>query len=123
MLSLIGSNGTGKSTVMGMISRLITKDSGAIDFENQDLSKWKNKELAKKLSILIQHNNIQMKLTVRKLVAFGRFPYSGSRLTPQDNEMIDKAISYNVDFEIIHIERFPPKKAAAGRRLPAAIIF
>ncbi len=94
VLSLIGPNGAGKSTVMGMISRLIAKDSGAIDFENQDLSKWKSKELAKKLSILTQHNNIQMKLTVRELVAFGRFPYSGSRLTPQDNEMIDKAISY-----------------------------
>lgn len=36
ILSLIGPNGAGKSTVMGMISRLIAKDSGAIDFENQD---------------------------------------------------------------------------------------
>lgn len=94
VLSLIGPNGAGKSTVMGMISRLIAKDSGVISFENQDLGKWKSKELAKKLSILTQHNNIQMKLTVRELVAFGRFPYSGSRLTAEDNEMIDKAISY-----------------------------
>lgn len=94
VLSLIGPNGAGKSTVMGMISRLIAKDSGAVNFENKDLSEWKSKELAKKLSILTQHNNIQMKLTVRELVAFGRFPYSGSRLTAQDNEIIDKAISY-----------------------------
>lgn len=94
VLSLIGPNGAGKSTVMGMISRLIAKDSGAINFENKDLSKWKSKELAKKLAILTQHNNIQMKLTVRELVAFGRFPYSGNRLTVEDNEMIDKAIAY-----------------------------
>lgn len=94
VLSLIGPNGAGKSTVMGMISRLIAKDSGAINFEDKDLSKWNSKELAKKLSILTQHNNIQMKLTVRELVAFGRFPYSGSRLTAEDNEMIEKAISY-----------------------------
>ena len=94
VLSLIGPNGAGKSTVMGMISRLIAKDAGVINFEDKDLSDWKSKELAKKLSILTQHNNIQMKLTVRELVAFGRFPYSGSRLTAEDNEMIDKAISY-----------------------------
>ena len=94
VLSLIGPNGAGKSTVMGMISRLIAKDSGLIHFEDKDLSKWKSKELAKKLSILTQHNNIQMKLTVRELVAFGRFPYSGNHLTLEDNEMIDKAISY-----------------------------
>lgn len=30
VLSLIGPNGAGKSTVMGMISRLIAKDSGVI---------------------------------------------------------------------------------------------
>ena len=94
ILALIGPNGAGKSTVMGMISRLIAKDSGMIHFENKDLEKWKSKELAKKLSILTQHNNIQMKLTVRELVAFGRFPYSGNHLTKEDNEMIDKAIAY-----------------------------
>ena len=94
VLSLIGPNGAGKSTVMGMISRLIAKDAGVIHFEDKDLSKWKSKELAKKLAILTQHNNIQMKLTVRELVAFGRFPYSGNRLTVEDYEMIEKALDY-----------------------------
>lgn len=94
VLSMIGPNGAGKSTVMGMISRLIAKDAGVIQFGGEDLSKWKSKELAKHLAILTQHNNVQMKLTVRELVAFGRFPYSGSRLTPEDNEMVDKAIEY-----------------------------
>lgn len=92
--SLIGPNGAGKSTVMGMISRLIAKDEGLIDFEERDIAKWKSKELAKRLAILTQHNNIQMKLTVKELVAFGRFPYSGSRLKPEDYEIIDKAITY-----------------------------
>ncbi len=94
ILSLIGPNGAGKSTVMGMISRLVAKDNGHILFEEKDLSHWQSKELAKKLAILTQHNNVQMKLTVRELVAFGRFPHSGSRLTSEDNAMIDKAIEY-----------------------------
>ena len=94
VVSLIGPNGAGKSTVMGMISRLIAKDSGVISFEDKDLSKWKSKELAKRLAILTQHNNVQMKLTVKELVSFGRFPYSGSRLTAEDDEIIEKAISY-----------------------------
>lgn len=94
VLSLIGPNGAGKSTVMGMISRLIAKDAGVINFEGEDLSRWKSKELAKHLAILTQHNHVQMKLTVRELVAFGRFPYSGSRLTEEDQAMVDRAISY-----------------------------
>ena len=32
VLSLIGPNGAGKSTVMGMLSRLIARDSGLVDF-------------------------------------------------------------------------------------------
>ena len=35
-----------------------------------------------------------MKLTVRELVTFGRFPYSGNRVTPEDQKDIDRAIHY-----------------------------
>ena len=92
--SLIGPNGAGKSTVMGMISRLSARDGGGIDFEGRDISDWKSKELAKRLAILTQTNNIQMKLTVRELVTFGRFPYSGGHNTEEDEWIIDQAIAY-----------------------------
>lgn len=94
VLSLIGPNGAGKSTVMGIISRLIARDEGLVDFDGQDITKWKSKELAKKLAILTQSNQIQMKLTVRELVSFGRFPYSGGRNTAEDEAAVDRAIAY-----------------------------
>ena len=93
VISMIGPNGAGKSTVLNIISRLIARDSGLVEFEGQDISRWKSKELAKRLAILTQSNNIQMKLTVRELVSFGRFPYSGNHPTKEDQEMIDKAIA------------------------------
>ena len=94
LYGLIGPNGAGKSTVMGMLSRLIARDSGLVDFEGTELTRWKSRELSKRLAILTQANNVQMKLTVRELVAFGRFPYSGGRLTQEDNEIIARAIAY-----------------------------
>lgn len=94
VISFIGPNGAGKSTVMGIISRLIAKDSGLVSFDGTELEKWKSKELSKRLAILTQSNNIQMKLTVRELVAFGRFPYSGNRTTKEDEEIIEQAIAY-----------------------------
>ena len=94
VISLIGPNGAGKSTVMGIISRLIVRDTGLVNFEGKDVAKWKSKELSKRLAILTQSNNIQMKLTVRELVGFGRFPYSGGRITQEDEKIIDKAIAY-----------------------------
>ena len=63
-------------------------------YKRQELEKWKSKELSKRLAILTQSNNIQMKLTVRELVAFGRFPYSGNRTTKEDEEIIEQAIAY-----------------------------
>lgn len=94
VISLIGPNGAGKTTVMGIISRLIARDGGDVKFEGTDIAKWKSRELSKRLAILTQSNNVQMKLTVRELIAFGRFPYSGGRLTDEDNDIIDRAVAY-----------------------------
>ena len=94
VVSFIGPNGAGKSTVMGMISRLIARDSGMVEFKGKDIKDWKDKDLAKELAILTQQNNIQMKLTVEELVCFGRFPHSGNRLSDKDMELVNQAISY-----------------------------
>ena len=94
VLSLIGPNGAGKSTVMGMISRLVAKDAGLVHFEGKDLAQWNSRDLSKRLAILTQSNNIQMKLTVRELVSFGRFPYSQGRLQEEDRQKVDEALAY-----------------------------
>ena len=77
-----------------MLSRLIAKDEGIVELEGTELEKWKSRELSKHLAILTQSNHVQMKLTVRELVAFGRFPHSGGRITKEDQKMIDRAIEY-----------------------------
>lgn len=118
VISFIGPNGAGKSTVMGIISRLIAKDSGLVSFDGTELEKWKSKELSKRLAILTQSNNIQMKLTVRELVAFGRFPYSGNRTTKEDEEIIEQAIAY------MELEEFPDRfidELSGGQRQRALI--
>lgn len=92
--SMIGPNGAGKSTVLNIISRLIARDEGIVDFEGSDITDWKSKDLAKHLAILTQSNNVSMKLTVRELVSFGRFPYAGSHLDEEDLRIIEQAITY-----------------------------
>lgn len=92
--SFIGPNGAGKSTLLSIVSRLIAKDEGEVLIDGEEVSTTKNKELAKKLSILKQANDINVRLTVRQLVSFGRFPYSQGKLTDLDEKMIDSAIHY-----------------------------
>ncbi len=92
--SFIGPNGAGKSTLLSIISRLIKRDSGEVLIDGKEILQWDNKELAKKISILKQSNNINIKLTIRELVSFGRFPYSQGNLGKEDLEHIDRAIEY-----------------------------
>lgn len=116
--SMIGPNGAGKSTLLNVISRLIAKDSGLVDFEGEDIAKWKSKELSKRLAILTQSNHIQMKLTVRELVSFGRFPYSGSHLNEEDYEKINQAIQY---MELADIQECYIDELSGGQRQRAYI--
>jgi iron complex transport system ATP-binding protein len=92
--SFIGPNGAGKSTLLSMISRLITKDAGSIQIDGQEVTESKSNELAKKIAILKQSNHLTLKLTVRDLVSFGRFPYSQGKLNAEDWRYVDEAISY-----------------------------
>ncbi|MEG1002317.1 iron ABC transporter ATP-binding protein [Clostridium sp.] len=92
--SFIGPNGAGKSTVLSMISRLMDIDSGEVYIEGIELKKWDSKELSKKISILRQSNNINIRLTIKELVSFGRFPYCEGKLKEEDEKLVNSAIEY-----------------------------
>lgn len=92
--ALVGPNGAGKSTVLTIIGRLLGADEGSIEIAGYDVAQTKSKDLAKIVSILRQENHFITRLTVRQLVGFGRFPYTGGRLTREDEAIIDRSIDF-----------------------------
>lgn len=92
--SFIGPNGAGKSTLLSMVSRLLDADTGEVLVDKDDVRKMKSNDFAKRVSILKQSNYMNVRLTVRELVSFGRFPHSRGRLTEEDNRIVDQAIQY-----------------------------
>lgn len=92
--SFIGPNGAGKTTLLGIISRLIKHESGQVLIEGKEINEWNSNELAKKISILKQSNFLSVRLTIRDLVSFGRFPHSNGNLNDEDWEFVKKAIEY-----------------------------
>lgn len=92
--SFIGPNGAGKSTLLSMISRIMKKDEGEVIIDGRELEKWNTRELAKKIAILKQSNNINVRLTIKEIVSFGRYPHCEGRLTKEDTKYVDEAIEY-----------------------------
>ncbi len=92
--SFVGPNGAGKSTLLSIITRLIDRQCGEVYLENKVIENYGKNELSKKISILKQSNNINLRLTIRELVSFGRFPYSKGRLKSEDEKYISEAIEY-----------------------------
>lgn len=118
MISLIGPNGAGKSTVLSMISRLTDIDEGEVIIDGVELSKWNSRELSKNISILKQANNINLRLTIRELVEFGRFPYSQGNLTEEDKNQVADAIKY---MQLEEIENKYLDELSGGQRQRAYI--
>jgi iron complex transport system ATP-binding protein len=90
--SIIGPNGAGKSTLLSLVSRLQAMDAGSVRVGGLDVSATPSRELARTMAILRQENHLTMRLKVRDLVAFGRFPHSGGRPTVQDRDHIGRAL-------------------------------
>ena len=115
IIAFIGSNGAGKSTLISIISRTLAKDKGEVFIDDKELKDWKTSELSKRLSILKQSNHLNIKLTVRELINFGRFPHSKGKLTEEDIKKVDEAIDYMDLRELEH--RFLDELSGGQRQM------
>lgn len=73
--AIIGPNGCGKSTTLKAVSRINPVSSGSITLLGKPVQEYSYKEFARKLAILTQSPQAPADITVRDLVAMGRFPY------------------------------------------------
>jgi len=92
--ALVGPNGAGKSTLLAMVSRLLEPSRGRVLVDGMDVASTSSDQLARTLAILRQDNHLAVRLSVRDLVAFGRYPHSKGRLTVDDREHVERAMGY-----------------------------
>ena len=94
LVALIGRNGLGKSTLLRTIAGLQPAISGEITIAGKPLEQYSRSELASVLSIVSTDPVGVSHLTVRQLVALGRFPYTNwiGKLTVEDVGLVEEAM-------------------------------
>ena len=94
ILTLIGPNGSGKSTILKNITKHLEKIAGVVTIENDNISKWSNKELAKRLSVMLTERIDPELMTCEQVVAMGRYPYTNhfGSLTPGDRQVVEESL-------------------------------
>ncbi|RNF36406.1 iron ABC transporter substrate-binding protein [Paracoccus methylarcula] len=94
MVALIGHNGSGKSTLLKVLARQIPA-LGRVTFENRRLEDWASRDYARRLAFLPQTTPPAEGMTVRELVALGRYPWHGAlgRFGPADHAAVERALN------------------------------
>ena len=97
---LLGANGVGKSTLLRTLSAFQPKISGEIlftegDKQSREISEMSDKELSRKIGVVLTEKPDVRNMTVRELVSLGRSPYTGfwGTYSEEDLQIVDESIS------------------------------
>jgi len=92
---LIGHNGSGKSTLLKLLGRHHAPSGGQVLLNRQPLVQWDSKSFARQVAYLPQQLPAAEGMTVRELVAVGRYPWHGAlgRFGANDRQQVEEAIA------------------------------
>lgn len=95
LVCLLGQNGVGKSTLLRTLSNLQDPLSGQIELGGEAINQLDRRTLATKLGIITTEKIGMSNMTVRELVALGRYPYTNwiGQESEVDTLKIEEAIS------------------------------
>jgi iron complex transport system ATP-binding protein len=84
MLGVVGPNGTGKSTLLRCIDRILSPQKGCILLDGEDIKKMSRMELAKKMGYIPQSSSQIFPATVFDVVLMGRRPHLNWRSSEEE---------------------------------------
>ncbi|MCI1692852.1 ABC transporter ATP-binding protein [Aneurinibacillus aneurinilyticus] len=93
--ALVGANGSGKSTILKAMARILQPKTGTVYLDGKAIHKQATKKVAQQLAILPQNPEAPAGLTVTELVSYGRFPHQKgfNTVKEEDRRMISWAIT------------------------------
>ena len=88
VLGVLGTNGTGKTTLLKCINNILQPTVGDIYFGKEDITKLKQNQIAKIIAYVPQYANNLSPVTVIDFVMQGRIPYAGFSFSQHDKQIV-----------------------------------
>ncbi|WP_406661970.1 ABC transporter ATP-binding protein [Methanolobus sp. ZRKC3] len=91
ILSILGPNGVGKTTLLKCMNAILKPKSGVILIEDEDVLKLEQMEIARRLGYVPQHCE-PARLTAFDAILLGRMPHIKWNVSPEDIMLVESTI-------------------------------
>jgi len=120
VVAVIGPNGSGKSTLIRALLGALEPAAGEVLFGGQRVHDWPRRALARHIGAVTQLEEMPFPLTVRELVAMGRYPHLGNLRAEgeTDRVAIERALQR---CDVAHFAHRPVNTLSGGERQRARI--
>ncbi|MBR3409336.1 MAG: ABC transporter ATP-binding protein [Candidatus Methanomethylophilaceae archaeon] len=112
LVSILGPNGVGKSTLIHCINKILAPTSGTVLIDGKDVSEIKLKELAKQIGYVPYSANDSFPLSVIDTVMIGRHPHSKWGTLDKDLDIVYDTLRM---LGISHLAMRPFNELSAGQ--------
>lgn len=85
IVGIIGANGCGKSTLLKNIYRFFKFKQGQIKIDSIFIEDYTPKQIAKKMAVLAQKQNMNFDFTIEEIVEMGRYAHQNSIFQVEEN--------------------------------------
>lgn len=110
--TIIGPNGAGKSTLLKLLSGAVKPDSGQLMIDGLASSRLTAKQIAQKIAVLHQENQLFDEMTVEQLLSLGKLPYA--------NILNEPKIKIDADIvellQLQQLEKKPMNQLSGGQK-------
>ncbi len=113
VVGILGPNGSGKTTFIKCINRLLTPQQGSVMFDDQDILSMRSTELSKIIGYVPQNGNMEISYpTVYEIVMMGRRPHGSWKANSNDDDIVWNAME---EMDVDHLSTHKFNELSSGQ--------